>query len=155
MLYVAQRFIGFGPAGVVTPGEVLTSEQEEALGADRIKEMLEKRALSTVGESASPSCDPAPEADPLKDQADSAEEDADELDGEAGETDTPGDAEEAENLPVLDSIGDIVTADGTPAEPECQEDDIANKATTEKKATRRSNNAKKGGKEKDNEGNRS
>ncbi len=98
-VYFAKVNIGIPPYGIVTVGEVLKDHHIEALGSERVAEMLKEKALGVQHDT-----DPAPAPLPIEENHEEADaaEDAEQQDSvsETGEEtdEADGSEEEADEL---------------------------------------------------------
>ena len=114
MKYCAKTNTADPKTGFITKGEYLTDQQAEALGEEKLRDMVARGILSAEGGSprtAEPPAEPAaeePDAEPEAPEEPEAED--------AEEADDADDAEETEDeLPELDA-GDVIE-DEPPAKP--------------------------------------
>lgn len=128
MKYAAKVNTAYPGIGLVTTGEVLTDEQVEIIGADKIDELVAREVLAAMKEDTDVA---APPADVIHDDAPVSEpESVEESQEEAATEDEEDVQEEAdEDEPEeLDAIDDVVSDDEQPDEQ--PEEKPANKPAT-------------------------
>ena len=112
MKYYAKTHTGAPRAGFITKGEVLTKAQEEALGAERLRDMVERGVLGVMGE-AEPEREPKTATVDAQKPENPASEQVD--GGRSAEDAEEGDTEE--ELPELGDADDLISEpDEEPAE---------------------------------------
>lgn len=113
MEYYAKTNTGSPETGFITAGEYLTKKQAEALGEEKLRDMVKRGVLGVTGESPRR---PEPPAEKDAQEPDTEPEAAAEDADEPEEAEEPEETEEAEDdLPALDA-GDVI-ADEPPAKP--------------------------------------
>jgi len=112
MKYYAKTNTATPATGFITVGEVLTEKQAEALGEEKLRDMVKRGVLGATGESPRR---PEPPAEKVKDAPDPESEPEEQIEEEA-EAEAAEEAEDAEDeLPALDA-GDVIE-DEPPAAP--------------------------------------
>lgn len=108
MKYYAKTNTADPKTGFITKGEYLTDQQAEALGEEKLRDMVERGVLGAIGESPRATVPPTePPIEPKAEEPEEPEEPAsDDIDGNDGDGD---------ELPEL-SAGDVIV-DETPAKP--------------------------------------
>ena len=97
MKYYAKTHTGAPRVGFITRGEVLTKAQEEALGEERLRDMVERGTLGVMN-------DTEPERKAEKPAEKPAKEPEPEQPEDGGETE-----EEEEELPELGDADDLIS----------------------------------------------
>ena len=120
MSYYAKVHTGDPAVGLLAPGEILTDEQAEKFGAEKIKELCERGILGALEESGAPSLPSKPQSD---EETSATAKDPDHTDGGEAETEqlTAEDPDEADGdeLPELGNVGDLISEEKpeAPAKP--------------------------------------
>lgn len=120
MSYYAKVYTGDPMIGLLAPGEVLTDEQAEKLGPEKIKELCERGILGALEDSGAPSLPSKPQSE---EETSTTAKDPDNTDGGEAETEqlTAEDPDEADGdeLPELGDVGDLISEEKpeAPAKP--------------------------------------
>lgn len=123
MQYYAKTYTADPKTGLITPGELLTETQVDALGEDRIADMVERGVLGVTGGKPAQTEAPAKSEKPTEKREKKPAKAVEEADTEAGDAEDPADADEddgtegeedGDEMPEIDAA-DLIGEDEEPA----------------------------------------